>query len=33
MRAGNPGKAEMMADLQAAIRKYGVVVPTTFNDA
>ncbi|KAF8758678.1 Beta-galactosidase, domain 3 [Rhizoctonia solani] len=30
---GNPGKAGMMADLQAAVRKYGVVVPTTFNDA
>ncbi|CAE6527422.1 unnamed protein product [Rhizoctonia solani] len=30
---GNPGKAGMMVDLQAAVRKYGVVVPTTFNDA
>ncbi|KAG8737536.1 hypothetical protein FRC10_008085 [Ceratobasidium sp. 414] len=29
---GNPGKAGMMADLEAAFRKYGVVVPTTFND-
>ncbi|QRW00634.1 glycoside hydrolase family 35 protein [Ceratobasidium sp. AG-Ba] len=29
---GNPGKAGMMADLQKAFRKYGVVVPTTFND-
>ncbi|KAG9119999.1 hypothetical protein FRC07_004686, partial [Ceratobasidium sp. 392] len=30
---GNPGKAGMMADLEATFRKYGVVVPTTFNDA
>jgi hypothetical protein len=30
---GYPGKAGMMADLEAAFRSYGIVVPTTFNDA
>lgn len=29
---GNPGKAGYFADLQKALRKKGVVIPTTYND-